>query len=78
MPALVQDPDTGATLAGAPDLRRYREVLRQRWRELFERLDEVAGDVAVVGNTPKLPRETGVCLSLGHPDLGDCAFEPGR
>ena len=74
----VRDPGTGVTLAGSPQLRRYHEVLRQGWRELFERLDEVAGSVAVVGNTPKLPRETGVCLSLGHPDLGDCAFEPGR
>ncbi len=74
----VQDPETGVTLAGSPELKRYREVLRLGWRDLFEQLDEVAGEVAVVGNTPKLPRETGVCLSLGHPDLGDCAFEPGR
>ena len=74
----VQDPQTGATLAGSPELRRYHEALHQGWVELFERLDAVADSVAVVGNTPKLPRETGVCLSLGHPTLGDCAFEPGR
>ncbi len=29
------------------------------------------------GNTPKLPRETGVCLSSRPPDLGACAFAPG-
>ena len=33
--------------------------------------------VFIVGNTPKLPQGTGVCLSNGHPDLGDCAFPPG-
>jgi peptidoglycan/LPS O-acetylase OafA/YrhL len=74
----VQDPVDGATVAGSPDLARYHELLRQGWRELFEELDGVAGEVAVVGNTPKLPRETGVCLSRGRPDLGDCAFVPGR
>ncbi len=73
----VQDPATGDTVAGSPELRRYHDLLRQGWRELFEDLDTVAGEVAVVGNTPKLPRETGVCLSLGRPDLGDCAFESG-
>ncbi len=73
----VEDPDTGETLAGSPELRRYHEVLREGWQQLFEELDERAGDVAVVGNTPKLPRETGVCLSQGQPDLGDCAFPPG-
>jgi hypothetical protein len=74
----VEDPETGATLAGSPDLRRYREVLHHGWQQLFSELDDRAGEVAVVGNTPKLPRETGVCLSQGHPDLGDCAFPPGR
>ncbi len=73
----VQDPETGDTVAGSPELQRYHQLLRQGWSELFEQLDEVADEVAVVGNTPKLPRETGVCLSLGRPDLGDCAFEPG-
>ncbi len=74
----VQDPETGDTVAGSPELKRYRALLRQGWSELFTQLDDVAGEVAVVGNTPKLPFETGVCLSRGRPDLGDCAFEPGR
>ena len=74
----LRDPENGATVAGSPDLRRYHELLRQGWRELFEGLDAVAGDVAIVGGTPKLPRETGVCLSQGHPDLGECAFVPGK
>jgi peptidoglycan/LPS O-acetylase OafA/YrhL len=73
----VRDPETGATVAGSPELQRYHELLREGWRELFEQLDAEAGDVAIVGGTPKLPRETGVCLSQGHPDLGECAFEPG-
>jgi hypothetical protein len=74
----LRDPETGATVAGSPDLGRYHELLRQGWRELFEDLDTVAGEVAIVGGTPKLPRETGVCLSQGHPDLGECAFAPGK
>lgn len=73
----VLDPDTGSVLSGGRDVRRYLEVLEGGWRDLFEQLDDSAGQVVVVGNTPKLPRETGVCLSLGDPDLGDCAFEPG-
>ena len=76
--ARVQDPATGDIVAGSPELKRYHALLREGWSALFTELDAVAGEVAVVGNTPKLPRETGVCLSLGHPDLGDCAFEPGR
>ena len=36
-----------------------------------------ADEVYVVGNTPKLPRETGVCLSYGNPDLGT-ALPPRR
>ena len=75
--ARVQDPATGDIVAGSPELKRYHALLREGWSTLFTELDAVAGEVAVVGNTPKLPRETGVCLSLGHPDLGDCAFEPG-
>ncbi len=74
----LRDPENGATVAGSPDLARYHELLLEGWRDLFEQLDAVAGEVAVVGNTPKLPRETGVCLSLGRPDLGDCAFVPGQ
>jgi hypothetical protein len=73
----LRDPETGATVAGSPELQRYHELLRQGWRELFEQLDAEAGEVAIVGGTPKLPRETGVCLSQGHPHLGECAFEPG-
>jgi hypothetical protein len=73
----VLDPESGEVLVGGKDIDRYVEVLEEGWTDLFQDLDADAGEVFVVGNTPKLPRETGVCLSLGDPDLGDCAFEPG-
>ena len=44
-------------------------------RELKE-LAATGSRVAMVGNTPKLPRQPGVCLSTRDVDLGDCLFEP--
>ncbi len=70
------DPETGEILATDDD--RYASALEHGWTELFEDLTVDADEVFVVGNTPKLPRETGVCLSDGSPDLGDCAFPPGE
>ena len=70
------DPRTGDTLDDTDD--GYASALEQGWAELFEDLRAHADQVFIVGNTPKLPQETGVCLSNGHPDLGDCAFRPGR
>ncbi len=72
------DPETGESLAGRTRTERYLDLLRTGWEALFADLDARAGDVAVVGDTPKLPRETGVCLAQGDPDLGDCAFRPER
>ena len=73
----VVDPATGDTLSGK-DSEQYLAVLEDGWTRYLEDLDTDAGRVYVVGNTPKLPRETGVCLSFGNPDLGDCSFHPGR
>jgi peptidoglycan/LPS O-acetylase OafA/YrhL len=70
------DPATGETLTARDD--RYPTVLQQGWVDLFEDLKSDAGKVVAFGNTPKLPEETGVCLSKGNPDLGDCAFPPAR
>jgi peptidoglycan/LPS O-acetylase OafA/YrhL len=70
------DPATGETLTGRDD--RYPTVLQQGWVDLFEELESDAGKVVAFGNTPKLPEETGVCLSKGDPDLGDCAFPPAK
>ena len=70
------DPETGETLAAGQD--GYASVLEHGWIELFEDLEVDADKVFVVGNTPTLPLDTGVCLSSGNPDLGDCAFPPRR
>lgn len=40
-------------------------------------LAPLADRVVVLGDTPKLPREPGVCLSSGGVDLGDCLFRRG-
>jgi peptidoglycan/LPS O-acetylase OafA/YrhL len=69
------DPEAGETLTARDD--RYPSVLQQGWVDLFEDLKSDARKVVAFGNTPKLPEETGVCLSKGDPDLGDCAFPPG-
>ena len=47
-------------------------------RGVREPRSRAADAVYVIGNTPKLPRETGVCLSQGDPDLGDCSFRSER
>jgi peptidoglycan/LPS O-acetylase OafA/YrhL len=70
------DPDTGEATGPGGSFDDYLGTLRTGFREEFAGLEPDAGAVYVVGNTPKLPRETGVCLSQGDPDLGDCAFEP--
>jgi peptidoglycan/LPS O-acetylase OafA/YrhL len=45
--------------------------------EVLSTLRQDARHVVVVGDTPLLPREPGVCLSSGHGvDLGDCLFTP--
>jgi peptidoglycan/LPS O-acetylase OafA/YrhL len=69
------DPETGETLTARDG--RYDSALERGWTQLFDDLKVDADQVYVVGNTPKLPQETGVCLTDGHPDLGDCAFPPG-
>lgn len=69
------DPETGEPFSEGDD---RLSGLERGWTELFEDLKADADRVFVVGNTPKLPEETGVCLTNGNPDLGDCAFPPGR
>ena len=72
------DPDTGEDTGPGGDFDDYLGTLRAGFREEFESLKSRADAVYVIGNTPKLPRETGVCLSQGDPDLGDCSFRSER
>lgn len=74
----VVDPSTGSVVGPGDDFDTYLDVLRGGFVTEFTRLKELAGSVFVFGNTPKLPRETGVCLTRGDPDLGDCAFVAER
>lgn len=45
-------------------------------REQLELLAPLAGQVAMIGNSPKLPRAPGTCLSSRGVDLGDCLQRP--
>lgn len=54
----------------------FIETLLAGFTQEIEGLRRSADSVAVIGNTPKLPRETGVCLSRRDVDLGDCLFSP--
>jgi peptidoglycan/LPS O-acetylase OafA/YrhL len=75
---VVIDPETGDVTSPASDPDRYAALLEEGWTSLFTDLATSADRVVLVGNTPKLPREPGVCLSQGRPDLGECAFPAGR
>lgn len=44
-------------------------------REELELLRPLAGKVAMIGNSPKLPKSPGNCLSVRDADLGDCLQE---
>ncbi len=53
----------------------YLEATRSGVGEMLRQLSADAGHVVVLGDTPLLPREPGVCLSTrGGVDLGDCLF----
>ncbi|WP_185995735.1 acyltransferase family protein [Nocardioides campestrisoli] len=71
------DPVGGEVLGPNAPLPRYRPLLQEAYRSQLEALVPLADRVVVLGNTPRLPRETGVCLSQGSPDLGDCLFPAG-
>ena len=45
-------------------------------RAQLELLEPLAGKVAMVGNTPHLPRAPGTCVSERGVDLGDCLQRP--
>jgi peptidoglycan/LPS O-acetylase OafA/YrhL len=60
------------------DRAEFLDLFDQGYGGLLQALQASAGQVLAIGNTPKLPREPGVCLSSGDVDLGDCLFEEGR
>ncbi|MCD4534167.1 acyltransferase [Nocardioides sp. cx-169] len=59
------------------DAEEFREVVGAGFAEQLRLLEPLAPRLVVLGNTPQLPREPGVCLTSGEVDLGDCLFEAG-
>ena len=55
---------------------KFLRTLTSGFRRELEAIAPFTDRIAVVGNTPELPREPGICLTAGHVDLGDCAFTP--
>jgi len=58
------------------DQPKFLQTLADGFRAEIEAVKPLAGAVAVVGNTPELPRQPSVCLTGGGVDLGDCLFRP--
>ncbi|MFC6045614.1 acyltransferase family protein [Nocardioides hankookensis] len=73
--APVVDPETGDVVERAGNREEFTRAVGEGLRREIEALTPYAGEVAVLGNTPKLPREQAVCLSEAD-DLGDCLFSP--
>jgi hypothetical protein len=73
--APVVDPETGDVVEKTGNRDAFARAVGAGLRQEIEALKPFAGRVAVLGNTPKLPREQAVCLSEAD-DLGDCLFSP--
>lgn len=71
----VVAPDGDAVGFGRARL--FRQLHMEGMERELELLQASAGQVALIANTPKLPREPGVCLSNGATDLGSCLLEAG-
>ena len=71
------DPATNEEVVPGDSPETYLPVLQEGIRLQLEALQPLGDRVVVLGNTPRLPRETGVCLSTAGADLGDCLFQPG-
>ncbi len=56
----------------------FSELVRDGFAEHLAELKPLTDKLVVLGNTPKLPREPGVCMSQGDVTLGDCLFKRGR
>ncbi|WP_300404335.1 acyltransferase family protein [Nocardioides sp.] len=67
----------GTSAIGFTKPKEFRAVQLDGMRRELELLQGLGPDVALLANTPKLPREPGVCLSSGVADLGGCLFEAG-
>jgi hypothetical protein len=59
------------------DREEFRSLVGAGFGEELAQLKPLTDRLVVLGNTPKLPREPGVCMSQGHVTLADCLFKRG-
>ena len=59
------------------DREEFRSLVRDGFAEELAELEPLTDRLVVLGNTPKLPREPGVCMSQGDVTLQDCLFKRG-
>jgi len=55
----------------------FRSLVQDGFVEELAELKPLTDRLVVLGNTPKLPREPGVCMSQGNVTLKDCLFKRG-
>ena len=73
----VVDVDTGEVVSKGEDKEAFADAAGRGLAATLEGFAEHADRVALLANTPKLPREQAVCLSQAD-DLGDCLLSPER
>ncbi|MGA8845499.1 MAG: acyltransferase family protein, partial [Nocardioides sp.] len=73
----VVGPD-GTSAVGLTKPRKFRDIQMDGMRRELELLTALAPQVVLLANTPKLPRQPGVCLSSGIRHLGGCLLEVGQ
>ncbi len=72
-------PDEQSDVVGmVQDLKQFKQIARDGFDQALSQLEPLTSRLVVLGNTPKLPAEPGVCLSERGVDLGDCLFERGQ
>ncbi|MEO6510749.1 MAG: acyltransferase family protein [Nocardioides sp.] len=59
------------------DREEFRSLVADGFAQELSELKPLTDHLAVLGNTPKLPREPGVCMSEGGVTLKDCIFKRG-
>ena len=59
------------------DREEFRSLVADGFAQELSELAPLTDRLAVLGNTPKLPREPGVCMSEGGATLADCLFKRG-
>jgi peptidoglycan/LPS O-acetylase OafA/YrhL len=72
----IVGPD-GSPVGILGDREEFRSLVRDGFAQELSEIKPLTDRLVVLGNTPKLPREPGVCMSEGGVTLEDCLFKRG-